>query len=282
MQLVDDDPTLPHVLSLGAGVQSSTLALMAARGLVEPMPTAAVFADTGWEPAEVYRWFDWLVPRLPFPVHRVQRGNIHEDGLRSRVRATLGEGSRWVAIPYFTIGDGDRNRGQLTRQCTKEYKIQPIEEWMKRDLLGIPKRGRLPKEPRIVQWRGISADERQRAKLSMAPWYDVRYPLIEAGMTRGHCLEWMQSHGYPQPPRSACIGCPYKSDREWIELREEAPHEWRQAVEFDAAIRHTGGQDRLMYLHASCEPLGEVELVTAETAGQRSLFDDECLGMCGI
>ena len=35
------------VLSLGAGVQSSTLALMAAKGEVTPMPDVAVFADTG-------------------------------------------------------------------------------------------------------------------------------------------------------------------------------------------------------------------------------------------
>ena len=42
-----------HVLSLGAGVQSSTLALMAAAGEVTPMPTAAIFADTQAEPARV-------------------------------------------------------------------------------------------------------------------------------------------------------------------------------------------------------------------------------------
>ena len=49
-----------HVLSLGAGVQSSTLALMAAAGEVTPMPDAAIFADTQAEPAGVYRWLDWL------------------------------------------------------------------------------------------------------------------------------------------------------------------------------------------------------------------------------
>ena len=57
-----------HVLSLGAGVQSSTLALMAAKGEVGPMPTAAIFADTQAEPASVYKWLDWLEAQLPFPV----------------------------------------------------------------------------------------------------------------------------------------------------------------------------------------------------------------------
>lgn len=48
-----------RVLSLGAGVQSSTLALMSARGDL-PRLDYAVFADTGWEPARVYAWLDWL------------------------------------------------------------------------------------------------------------------------------------------------------------------------------------------------------------------------------
>ncbi len=35
-----------HTISLGAGVQSSTMALMAAAGEITPMPAAAIFADT--------------------------------------------------------------------------------------------------------------------------------------------------------------------------------------------------------------------------------------------
>lgn len=43
-----------RILSLGAGVQSTTLALMAAHGEIGPMPDCAIFADTGWEPKAVY------------------------------------------------------------------------------------------------------------------------------------------------------------------------------------------------------------------------------------
>lgn len=38
------------VLSLGAGVQSTALALMAVEGRFGAVPDMAVFADTGWEP----------------------------------------------------------------------------------------------------------------------------------------------------------------------------------------------------------------------------------------
>jgi len=43
-----------HIISLGAGVQSTTMALMAAHREIEPMPDCAIFADTGWEPKAVY------------------------------------------------------------------------------------------------------------------------------------------------------------------------------------------------------------------------------------
>jgi hypothetical protein len=40
-------------LSLGAGVQSTTLALLAIEPVV-PKPDAAIFADTGWEPRKAH------------------------------------------------------------------------------------------------------------------------------------------------------------------------------------------------------------------------------------
>ena len=58
-----------RVLSLGAGVQSTTIALMAARGEIEA-PDCAIFADTGDEPAAVYEHLAWLQSGvLPFPIH---------------------------------------------------------------------------------------------------------------------------------------------------------------------------------------------------------------------
>ena len=68
------------VLSLGAGVQSSTLLLMAEAGEIEPRPDAAIFADTGWEPAAVYQHLDWLETQTSIPIHRVSNGrNLYDD-----------------------------------------------------------------------------------------------------------------------------------------------------------------------------------------------------------
>jgi hypothetical protein len=42
-----------RIISLGAGVQSTTMALMAAHGEINPLPDCAIFADTQWEPRKV-------------------------------------------------------------------------------------------------------------------------------------------------------------------------------------------------------------------------------------
>ena len=100
-----------HILSLGAGVQSSTLALMAAKGLVTPMPQCAIFADTQAEPPSVYRWLDWLEKELPFPVHRVTKGSLTDAQLLIRKRTkTVGKPWSKSLIPAF-IKNPDGTKG---------------------------------------------------------------------------------------------------------------------------------------------------------------------------
>jgi 3'-phosphoadenosine 5'-phosphosulfate sulfotransferase (PAPS reductase)/FAD synthetase len=83
-----------RVLSLGAGVQSTTLALMAARGEIEA-PDCAIFADTGWEPRAVYEHLDRLEDALPYPVYRVSAGNLRDD-IEAKNSARSG---RFAAVP---------------------------------------------------------------------------------------------------------------------------------------------------------------------------------------
>ena len=265
-----------RVLSLGAGVQSTTLALMAAHGEIGPMPDCAIFADTGWEPRAVYEHLAWLrSPNvLPFPVHIVSDGNIRE-GLVNGAR-----GERWASIPAFTKSASGKV-GMIRRQCTKELKIVPIRRKV-RELIGIAGK-RSPNHPVVEQWIGISFDEIVRMKMSMEPWQVNRFPLIEMGMTRRDCLRWLERHGYLTPPKSSCIGCPYHSDAMWRQMREEDQDAWDDAVAIDRLIR-TGFRNLRgkVFLHRSCVPLDEADLDTLADKGQLDLFADECDGMCGV
>ncbi len=268
-------PPQLRILSLGAGVQSSTVLLMSCRDEL-PRLDAAVFADTGWEPRAVYRHLEWLTAeaaKYDIPVYIVSEGNIKEDALRSQVRGTKGSGSRWVSMPYFVLGSNGE-KGMIKRQCTKEYKLTPIGRKV-REIAGYPPRTRIP-AGYVEQWIGISADEWKRQRGSGEQWRVNRHPLLELDMTRLGCYEWLNQHGYAEPPRSACIGCPFRSKAEWRWLRENEPESFREACEFDDAIRNCGGMRGQVFLHADRIPLDEVDLRIDLDHGQMTLFDTLC------
>ena len=60
-------PPMLTVLSLGGGVQSSVMALMAGEGAFDSTPDCAIFADTRWEPPGVYEHLQCPKDRLSCP-----------------------------------------------------------------------------------------------------------------------------------------------------------------------------------------------------------------------
>jgi len=178
----DASPIRLRALSLGAGVQSTTMALMAAHGELGPMPDCAIFADTGWEPKAVYEHLDWLMSPnvMPFPVRIVSAGNIRDQLLAA------GQGDRWASIPAFAktvtpagasvpVLDEDEDGelveiatrrtttetvsiGMIRRQCTTDFKIVPI----RRKVQELPCRGILDRDfdrrdyPRQAQLRAVA------------------------------------------------------------------------------------------------------------------------------
>lgn len=277
-------PTQWNVLSLGAGVQSSCMALMAAHGEITPMPDFAVFADTQAEPQSVYDWLEWLEKQLPFPVYRVSKGDLTEDSLRVHQKEDNGEEYVKNIIPHFGLLPDGSVSAAIGRHCTADYKLKPI-------LAEVRKRCHIKhgqKQATVTNWIGISWDEIQRIKDPPHRWLQNRWPLIERKMTRQQCLQWMRLYNYPEPPRSACYYCPFHSDEEWRRLRNDMPDEFRKAIEFDKAMRtaHRNHNPKLRmetYLHRSCKPLDQVDFDNDEDKGQQVWdFTAECEGMCGL
>ena len=256
-----------HIISLGAGVQSTTLALMAAAGEIKPMPDCAIFADTGWEPCSVYEHLDRLEKALPFPVIHVSAGNIRKD-LIARKQP---DGSRSAAIPWFILNPNG-SQGMGRRQCTTHYKIEPI----RRKIVEIHG-GKRPKGG-TEMWIGISTDEAFRMKPSRVQYIVNRWLLIERRMSRADCYEWLKRTGW-NAPKSSCIGCPFHSDKQWQSLN---PTELADAIEVDKAIRFQAGFKGQQFMHRSRKPLSEVDLRSDAEIGQADLFNNECEGMCGV
>lgn len=263
-----------RVLSLGAGVQSTTLALMILDGLLPPIDTA-IFADTHREPESVYKHLWWLAERFhdsAVPLLIVTYRDLGTEALAVERRSG--------GLPVF-IRNADGSKGLARRQCTSDFKIEPITRKVKE----------LMKEAgadRCEQLMGISLDEVRRMRHHrLAPKITNIYPLIDLGMSRWDCQRWMSAKGY-SAPRSACYFCPYHSDDEWRRLRDEEPREFAKAVKFERELQaahraeHPNAFKGTPFLHRTMVPLDEVDLTTAEDHGQQSMFDSECAGVCGV
>jgi hypothetical protein len=274
---------------------------MAVRGeFGDEGPTVAVFADTQWEPAHTYRWLDEM-ERIGGDVVPVQRVTI--GSLRADIVSGVNRGYRIANIPFYTK-NLDGTRILMRRTCTSEYKITPLNRATRAILDGV--RADLGIKGRLVpgsveQWIGISTDEATRQRDSQTAYVTNRYPLIERRMSRDDCKAWLAINGFPEPPKSACIGCPFHDDAFWLDMRETRPDEWRDAVEFDRSVRHYGeltterGVVRGMrnggeaFLHRSLLPLDQVPLSKAEKAAAGdakrpmvNMWENDCSGSCGV
>lgn len=295
-----------RVLNLGAGTQSSVVMFLMERGEL-PRADVAIFSDTGWEPAEVYAHLEWLRERTTIPIVTVEAGNIYKDAMQSAVRGKAETGSRWASMPLYVLnnqrhvkGPGitlwglddetyikDLNisdEGQIRRQCTSEYKLEPIRKWIKEHIFKLAPKQHWPEVPSVIQVFGMSHDERSRMKVP-DPWASFEYPLVDMRWHRDRVIQWAEEN-YPghRFPRSACIGCPFHSNQEWRHIRDTDPKAWQQALALDERIRNTGGMRGEIFLHRDCVPLAEADLEAKDTDQTRldAGFGNECSGMCGV
>jgi len=78
-----------------------------------------LFADTGWEPKQVYAQLDTarrIGAQAGIPVLTVSNGNIRHD--------TLNPNTRFVTMPLF-VKNPDCSRRMARRQCTGDYEFGP-------------------------------------------------------------------------------------------------------------------------------------------------------------
>lgn len=272
-----------HVLSLGAGVQSSTMLLMALHDEITPFPDFIIFADTGWEPREVYehvRKLEQVCKDHGTTLHVVGDRNIRDDLMEQVELQQQGVGGKksFSNLPFYVINEKGE-KAIAKRQCTAEYKIRVIQKAV-RDLLGYVPKQRV--KEKVFMWRGISTDEIERVAPSRERWIENRHPLIEKWMSRLDCLNWMQRKGYPQPPKSSCVGCPFHSDHMWLDMKRNHPEEWQDAIEVDRAIKGLKRLNGRAFLHRSCVPLEEVNLNENQLEFSFEGFGNECAGVCGV
>lgn len=275
------------IISLGCGVQSTTLYFMSSRGAL-PRTDYAIFADPGAESAKTYAYvkylLEWQRKNDGIPIIVTGKKSIYQDILTGRNGT-----SKFFPIPAYTVGK-DGQEGMLRRACTEEYKIRIVNKAI-RKLQGIPSPKRMA--PAEV-WVGITTDEAQRMRFTQLAWETRVYPFLgyrvdrrdafrvpePLRFSRADCINWLTSYSLRIPPKSACIFCPFLGDARWLDMKRNEPEEFERAVILDRAIRDSTGNGvkQPAYLHRSCVPLDQVNF----REDQLDLFDNCNSGHCGI
>jgi len=97
----------------------------------------------------------------------------------------------------------------------------------------------LQKFDSIVDYRGIAVDEAHRCERNGKSRFEVRYPLVEWGMTEDECLQDCYARGfdwaglYKDFGRVSCWCCPLSRIGELRTLYRKYPELWARLLEMD-------------------------------------------------
>jgi len=273
----EDKPILLTTLSASWGRQSTWLLWEMILGL-RPVPEnfVALTADPGMEKDRSYAYRRWMLDicrENGIEVRICEGKNLFRDlteGVReTKVRARSafnGNDVQWEAFlnqiahvdrsvrraflidsigfvprldnPAYFLKKADGKRGKMSQKCTREYKITPMRQEIRRILFekyGINPRGGIP--GKVESWIGFATDEAHRVKESDRQYITLRYPLIEAGLDRPTIDNKYRDHGVPIPPPSVCNGCFAHGLAAFSVMHRDEPEDFAQAVEVDEEVR---------------------------------------------
>ena len=267
------------IISLGLGVQSTTLYYLSSMGIIE-RADFAVFADPGAESEETYKYLNYL-QNWQKRNNGIEIMIRNEKSIYKDIMQKADTGSRFASIPGFTLNE-DGSTGMLRRQCTAEYKITEVYKGIR--LLQGLRKGQRYKPTQI--WIGITLEESHRAKDSREKWATNVYPFLNHPFnflprpwTRANCISFLEENNLPIPPKSSCVFCPYQSPSRWKKTMQNA-REREIVVNVDNAIRDMSmkGLRAPVFLTSHCLPIEKVNFQNIPD----DLFGNECEGYCGL
>ena len=255
-----------RILSLGAGVQSSALALMAHKKYIDNVDFA-IFADTGNEPDTVYEYLDYLKSIVHYDIFIISKGNLYNDTINNI------QNNKWLDVPFFTIRG--KTKGTIRRTCTHKYKINPIRKFAHKKI----KENNIKSADMLI---GISMDEIQRMTVSNVKYLRNIYPLIEKRLSRYDCIEWLKKNKFELPERSSCIMCPYHKKETLKTFMQNTKYK-NLLLNLDKNLEYNDYYklDSEMYITNERKRIKDIDF-TEDKTKQLDLFTGECQGMCGL
>lgn len=198
-----------HVLGLSGGRDSAALAVYMRQNHPD-LDIEYFFTDTGKELPEVYEYLGRLEGFLGRPIQRLNADRDFDFWLKQY--------NNFLPSPQ-------------TRWCTRQLKIKPFEEWVKRDLMN----GMV-----VHSYVAIRADEASRnGMISKQKNLHVHLPFVDDGLDKPAVIDLLDASGLGLPAyyrwrsRSGCTFCFYQQKIEWVRLKEEHPEAYEEARSYE-------------------------------------------------
>lgn len=205
-----------HILGVSGGRDSAALAVYMRQHHPE-LPIEYFFTDTGKELPEVYEFLDKLEGFLGRPIERL---NPDRD------------------FDFWLEEYGNFLPSPRTRWCTRQLKLRPLEQWLRRDLEA---------GTTVHSYVAIRADEPTREGYQATHTnMKVHLPLREAGIDRTGVIEILDRADVGEPEyyrwrsRSGCTFCFFQQKIEWVRLSEHHPARFAEAVDYEKTALRDG------------------------------------------
>lgn len=249
------------VLNFSGGRQSTVILWKLIRGELKISENCGgrllvLTADPGMEGARTYKHVEAMQRRArDAGLHAVtvEGPDLAQDLIE------IGSKNRIDNPPFFTSRGEGKAGGRLRQKCTAFYKIAPMDRYI-RKFWKSEFGGGVPKPNTVEKWIGFSDDERSRISTSNQSYVYFRYPLIEEGLTKEGCLQYLRDIGEEIPPPSVCRACPANRAETFKEMQENDPEGFELAELIDSRIRDltSVGVKETCFVHSSRLPLREV------------------------
>lgn len=242
-----------NIISVSGGKDSTATLLLALERGTENMQ--AVFADTGHEHPEVYKYLDYLENRLELTIRRVKpdfsdriahkrhvvQTKWRNEGVSEEIISRALEVLHPTGNPFLDLclWKG-RFPSTRARFCTEELKRNPIIEQVFMPLLENPATGD------VYSWQGVRADE-SKARENLPEMDEVGDGLINyrpiLKWTAQDVFEFHRKHGVKWNPlyemgmgRVGCMPCINCRKDELREISQRFPEEIERVAEWERLV----------------------------------------------
>lgn len=207
---------MKRFISFSAGVESTTMCVLYGKG------ATAICCDTGAEHRAMYDRLKSVESKLK----EIHNGDFQ---LLIIVPSVTARGEKVQSLIDYCLKYEMMPSGQM-RFCTREFKINPIEQFLK-------------SQGECELMIGFNADEEGRTgNLEQLQNVKYTYPLIEDGYTRSECEDILNLHGlHPRFPiymsRGGCKMCFFKTEKEYKALYFLNQDEFNEVMLFEESLQ---------------------------------------------